>query len=188
MRIVLASESPSRRRALDLIGVNYEVRPSAIDEKAIRDSDPLALTRKLAEAKAYKVAEEIRDAVIVAGDAVVTRDGRIYEKPRDLKEAAEFLRELSGGELEFVTSLVVLRPETAKILSVVEVSRITFRWLTDREIQDYIALYPVLRCAGGFEGDGVLRFAERISGSYNFLTSVPVSRLIVFLREQGVAI
>ena len=176
-------------RALDLIGVSYEVRPSAIDEKAIRDLDPVALTRKLAEAKAYKVAEEIRDAVIVAGDAVVTKEGRIYEKPRDLTEAADFLRELSGGgDLEFVTSLVVLRPETGKILSAVEVSRITFRTLTDREIQDYIARYPVLRCAGGFEGDGVLRFAERISGSYNFLTAIPVSRLIVFLREQGVAI
>ena len=73
MRIVLASESLSRGRALDLIGVSYEVRPSAIDEKTIRDSDPVALTRKLAEAKAYKVAEEIRDAVIVAGDAVVSR-------------------------------------------------------------------------------------------------------------------
>ena len=188
MRIVLASESLSRGRALDLIGVSYEVRPSAIDEKTIRDSDPVALTRKLAEAKAYKVAEEIRDAVIVAGDAVVSRGDRIYEKPRDLKEAAEFLGELSGGDLEFVTSLVVLRPATGKILSVVEVSRITFRSLTDREIQDYIARYPVLRCAGGFEGDGVLRFAERISGSYNFLTAIPVSRLIVFLREQGVAI
>jgi septum formation protein len=188
MRIVLASESLSRRRALDLIGVSYEVRPSAIDEKAIRDSDPVALTRKLAEAKAYKVAEEIRDAVIVAGDAVVSKEGRIYEKPRDLKEAAEFLGELSGGELEFVTSLVVLRPETGKILSVVEISQITFRSLTDHEIEDYIASYPVLRCAGGFEGDGVLRFAERISGSYNFLTAIPVSRLIVFLREQGVAI
>ncbi|MGO9604825.1 MAG: hypothetical protein ACLQAT_15825 [Candidatus Binataceae bacterium] len=45
-----------------------------------------------------------------------------------------------------------------------------------------------MKCAGAFEGDGVLRFAERISGSYNFLTAIPVSRLIVFLREQGVAI
>jgi MAF protein len=188
MRIVLASESLSRRRALELIGVSYEVRPSAIDERAIRDSDPAALTRKLAEAKAYKIAEQIRDAVIVAGDAVVTKDGRIYEKPRDLKEAAEFLREFSGGDLEFVTSLVVLRPETGKILSTVEAARITFRSLTDREIQDYIASYPVLKCAGAFEGDGVLRFAERISGSYNFLTAIPVSRLTVFLREQGVAI
>jgi septum formation protein len=52
MRIVLASESQSRKRALDILGLTYEVRPSAIDEKSVRDSDPAALTKKLAEAKA----------------------------------------------------------------------------------------------------------------------------------------
>jgi septum formation protein len=188
VRIVLASESFSRKRALDLIGVRYEVRPSAIDEKAIRDTDPRLLTQKLAEAKAWKVAEEVRDGVIVAGDAVVARDGKVYEKPRDLEQAREFLRELSGSDLEFVTSLAVLRPDTERMLSTVEVSQISFRSLSEREIDDYIASYPVLNCAGAFEGDGVLRFAERISGSYNFLTGMPVSRLIVFLREQGVEI
>jgi len=188
MRIVLASESFSRKRAMDLIGVKYEVRPSAIDEKAIRDPDPTALTRKLAEAKARKVAEEFRDGVIVSGDAVVAREGRIYEKPVDLEQAAEFLRELSGNELEFVTSIAVLRCDTGKMLSTVEASQIRFRELTDGEIREYIASYPVLKCAGAFEGDGVLRFAERVAGSFNFLTGVPVSRLIVLLREQGVAV
>src|SRR5262249_61685658 len=118
---------------------------------------------------------EIRDAVIVAGDAVVRKGGKIYEKPRDLKEAAKFLGELSGGDLEFVTSLVVLRPQTGKILSAVEVSRITFRSLTDREIKDYIARYPVLRCAGGFEGRGGLPFPGRIPGSHNFMSAIPVT-------------
>ena len=56
MKLILASESQSRKRALDLLGVPYEVRPAAIDEKAIRDPGPAALTKKLAEAKAWKVA------------------------------------------------------------------------------------------------------------------------------------
>ncbi len=188
VRIILASESPSRKRALDLIGLPYEVCPSAIDEKAIRDADPVELTRKLAEAKAWKVAENASNAVIVSGDAVVARGGRIYEKPRDLNEAAEFLKEFSGSDLHFVTSLAVLRTETERMLSTVEVSHLSFRSLTERDIRDYVRAYPVLKCAGAFEGDGVLRFAERISGSYNFLTAIPVSRLIVFLREQGVEI
>jgi predicted house-cleaning NTP pyrophosphatase (Maf/HAM1 superfamily) len=46
----------------------------------------------------------------------------------------------------------------------------------------------VLSYAGAFESDAVLRFAERISGSYNFVTALPVSRLIVVLRAQGVDI
>ena len=186
MRVVLASESQSRRRALDILGLKYEVCPSAIDEKLIRDSDPAALTKELAEAKAWKVVSEFQDAVVVAGDAVVAKAGKTFEKPRDIEQAAEFLRELSGSAFQFVTSLTVIRSDTRRMLSTVETSEIRFRELGEREIRDYIGRYPVLRFAGAFEGDGVLRFADSVSGSYNFITALPVSRLAVFLREQGV--
>src|SRR5580700_9452751 len=101
MRIVLASESPFRRRAMEMLGLAYDVFPAHLDEKAIRDSDPSALTLKLADAKAREVAKHFNDAVIVAGDAVVAKGERIYEKPLDLREAAQFLGELSGSEFRF---------------------------------------------------------------------------------------
>jgi 7-methyl-GTP pyrophosphatase len=188
MKIVLASESRFRRRALDLFGLAYEVFRSGIDEKAIRDNNPTDLTRKLAEAKARKVASVCPDAVIVSGDAVVSKGDTIYEKPRSMDEAAQFLRELSGSEFQFVTGLAVIHSQTGKMLSTVESSDISFRQLVEREIRAYISAYPVLSFAGAFESDAVLQFAERISGSYNFVTALPVSRLIVFLREQGVDI
>lgn len=186
MRVVLASESQSRRRAMDILGIPYEVHPSEIDEKSIRDSDPAALTKKLAEAKAWRVASFFPNAVVVSGDAVVAKNGRIFEKPRDRDEAIGFLRDLSGSMFQFVTALVVIRSDTKKMLSTVETSEISFRNLIDREIRDYVEKYPVLRFAGAFEGDGVLRFADSVSGSYNFITAMPVGRLAVFLREQGV--
>jgi septum formation protein len=188
VRIVLASESAFRKRAMDMLGVAYEVRPSNVDEKAIRERDPGELTRKLAEAKAWKIVGECPDAIVLSGDAVAAKDGRIFEKPRDLEEAAEFLRELSGSTFQFVTSLAVVDGPTRKMLSTVETSKISFRPLVEREIQEYIRKYDVLRFAGAFESDAVLKFAERISGSYNFVTALPVSRLIVFLRELGVEI
>jgi septum formation protein len=208
MRIVLASESESRRRALDILGLKYEVRASAIDERAIRDLDPAVMTRKLAEAKAWAVVRSLASgevalaagapagvtaggegpAAVVAGDAVVAKEGRIFEKPRSHEEALLFLRELSGSAFRFVTSLVVIRTDTHRVLSTVESSSIRFRDLVDREIRDYLMRYPVLQYAGAFEGDGVLRFAESVSGSYNFTTGMPVSRLAVFLRQQGVAV
>ena len=188
MKIVLASESPFRRRAMDMLGVAYETRPANLDEKSIRANTPAELTLKLAEAKAWKVADEIPDAVIVAGDAVATKAGKIYEKPTSLDEAAQFLEELSGGTFQFVTSLVVLRVPSRRIFSTVEISEITFRRLLDHEIQSYIRAYPVMNYAGAFEEDAVRKFGERISGSYNIGTALPVSRLIVFLREQGVEV
>jgi septum formation protein len=189
MKIVLASESQFRRRALDMLGLAYEVCPSGIDEKTIRDRNPADLAQKLAEAKARKVASECPDAVVVSGDdAVVSKGDRIYEKPRSTGEAAQFLRELSGSEFQFVTALAVIHSQTGKMLSTVELSDISFRQLVEREIQVYISKYAVLSYAGAFESDAVLRFAERISGSYNFVTALPVSRLIVFLRAQGIDI
>lgn len=71
MKIVLASESQSRRRAMDMVGVPYETRPANIDEKAIRDNDPAQLTRKLAEAKAWKGCRRLSGR----GDCVGRRGG-----------------------------------------------------------------------------------------------------------------
>ena len=186
MKIVLASESPFRKRALDMIGIPYETRPSRIDEKAIRDDDPAKLTRKLAEAKAHRIAADYPEAVIVSGDAVAAKGNRIFEKPRDKEEAAEFLKEFSGSQFQFVTALAVLNTKTRRMLSTVETSDIFFRPLLDREVEQYVNRYDVLNYAGAFENDAVLLFADRIAGSYNLGTALPPSRLIVLLREQGV--
>jgi len=188
MKIILASESPFRKRALDLIGLRYETRPSRIDEKAIRDDNPAELTRKLAEAKARKIAAECPNAVVVSGDAVAAKDGRIFEKPCDKQEAAKFLKEFSVNHFQFVTSIAVLNTRTDRMLSTVETSDIFFRPLLDHEIHQYIDKYDVLSYAGAFENDAVLLFADRIAGSYNLGTALPPSKLIVLLREQGVQV
>lgn len=188
MRIVLASESEFRRRAMDMLDLPYEVHPARIDEKAIRHDDPAQLTRILAEAKAQKIAGECPNAVIVSGEAVAAKDARIFEKPRSKQEAAEFLREFSGNEFQFVTALAVLNTQTSRMLSTVETLKIRFRQLLDREIQHYVDKYDVLNYAGAFENDAVLLFADHIAGSYNLGTALAPSRLIVLLREQGVNI
>jgi septum formation protein len=188
MKIILASESPFRRRALDMIGVAYETCPSRIDEKAIRDEDPGRLTQKLGTAKARQVAERYPQAIIVAGDAVAAKGKKIFEKPRDEHEAAEFLKELSGSEFQFLTSLAVLHSQTGRMLSTVETLSITFRPLAQAEIRRYISRYDVLSYAGAFEDDAVHLFGQRIEGSYNIGTALPVGRLVLFLREFGIEV
>ena len=188
MKIVLASESPFRKHAMDLLGLPYETRPSRIDEKAIRDDDPAQLTRLLAEAKAHKIAAECPDAIVVSGDAVAAKGPRIFEKPRTKSEAVEFLKEFSGNTFQFVTAIAVLNVQTRRLLSTVETLDISFRPLLDREIERYVGKYDVLSYAGAFENDAVALFADRIAGSYNLGNALPPSRLIVLLREQGVEI
>ena len=45
---------------------------------------------------------------------------------------------------------------------------------------------PVMKCAGAFEADGLLRFVKNISGSYNFMVGMPMDKLIEFLRKNEI--
>ena len=99
MRIVLASESESRKRALEILGLKYEVQPSAIDERAIRDPDPVVLTRRLAEAKAWAVVRSLHGAEAAAAAPGGWASGRVSgEEPAVVWRATRWWRK-SGGSL-----------------------------------------------------------------------------------------
>ena len=188
MKIILASQSPFRKHALDILGLTYETIPSNIDESVIRHENPRQLAQLLAEAKCRKIAEMHKDAIIVSADLFIVHDGKIFEKPKDTKEAKEMLQVFSGNSLEIISGLAVLNSKTGKLLLTSESCTVSFRKLLDLEIDDYIARYPVTKFAGAFDADGLLRFAEHIEGNYNFKAGLPVNRLIEFLRENDIKI
>lgn len=183
--IILASASPFRKKALDVLGLSYEVIPSKINEKTIRDSNPHALAQKLSEAKARAVATKQKNTIVISADLFVTQNGKIFEKPSDTIKAKEMLNSFSGNELAIIASVSVFNSANQRMRSAVETCTVQFRKLNEHEIDDYIARYPVTRFAGAFEGDGLLRFASRINGNYNFHTGLPMNRLVEFLAENG---
>lgn len=186
MKIILASQSLFRKHALDVLGVSYETIPSNFDESSVVDADPIVLVKKLAEAKARKIGEEYTNALVIAADLVIVFDNAIFGKPNNLAEARRTLQQLSGNHFDIVAGLAVYNVATNRMLSAVEKCVVTFRPLQDHEIDDYIQRYPVLKCGGSFEADGLLRFAESVNGNYNFPTGLPVNRLIEFLRANKI--
>jgi len=72
------------------------------------------------------VSEDCPDAVVISGDAVVSKVTG-FMKSQVTGEAAQFLRELSGSEFQFVTSLAIIHSQTRRMLSTVEISDISFR-------------------------------------------------------------
>jgi len=188
MKIILASQSPYRKHALDILGLEYETIPSDIDESAINHDDPNELAKLLSKAKAQKIGDENPDSIIIAADLFIVHDKKIIGKPRNEKQAKEMLISFSGQTFEIVAGLTVYNSQTRKMLTTSEVCKVRFRNLSDFEINDYISKYPVIKCAGAFEADGLLRFAEYIEGNYNFKAGMPVNKLILFLRENGVKV
>ena len=190
MDLILASKSAPRRKALEILGLKYRVVPSNVDEKLIRDDNPITLVKKLTEAKIRQVGDENKESLIIGGDLIVCFNGKIYEKPADNEEAKSMLKSFSGKWLSIIGGIAVFNPKTNKLYSAVEEYKVKFRELSAYEIDDYVKRYPALNCAGAFEGDGLFRFAEVAEGNYPFTSQItfPMNKLIEFLREESVQV
>lgn len=185
MNIVLASRSKFRRQALDLLNIDYNVIPSEIDESSIRHSNPKVLARKLAEAKAKDVGKRLKgNNLVIAGDLFVMFQGSIYEKPGTEEEAVEMLTTFSGEELEVISGVSLLNTKTNDLESALGRTKITFRDISQSEIEKYVSDYPVLKLAGAFEKEGVLKFSSEVHGDLSFLTGLPLNKLIRLLQKN----
>ena len=99
-QIILASKSKVRKKILDENQINCIVKPSNIDEDIIKKSllkekaSPEIISKNLAELKANKVSQKIRDKLVLGADSVIDLNGEIISKPIDRNEALKILQKL----------------------------------------------------------------------------------------------
>jgi len=184
LRVTLASSSPRRTELLRLVRVDHEVRPAHIDETQRAGEAPRAYAERLAREKAQAVAREQPDAVVIGADTIVVVDGHVLGKPQDATEAADMLRHLSGRVHLVDTAVAVAR--NGAVRSAVEEVEVTFRTLSDVEIERYIATGEPMDKAGayGIQGYGAT-IVQRVNGDYFAVMGLPLGLLVRLLREVG---
>ena len=176
MLTILASKSPRRAKILSDHGWTFTVEPTEAAEVSIpRAPRRTVLVNAARKLKACR--QRHPSAEIVAADTIVWFNGRIYGKPRDLDEARQFLRELSGNTHSVFTGVAYCGPGERLKAEVVE-SRVTFRDLSDELIESYVnAVNPTDR-AGAYDIDesGDLIVAS-YTGSYENIMGLPIEPL-----------
>lgn len=174
MKITLASGSPRRAKILEELGVEFDVVKTDAPE-ASYPHDPERTVRENALAKGAAAAPRTR---VLSADTIVWFGGRIYGKPRDLEEAKEFLRELSGKVHTVFTGVAF--DGDVKVAR----SDVKFRRLSDADIEEYVARVRPTDRAGAYDIDesGDL-IVESYTGSYENIMGLPVEPL----REWGIA-
>jgi septum formation protein len=172
MELYLASRSPRRQKILAGLGVEFWVEASEAEE--IRDeTDPVRTVAANALAKAAACRARHRDAAIIAADTLVWFQGRLIGKPRDLGEAAEFLKAFSGKTQIVFTGLALCRPGQEPETRV-EASSVRFKALSGEAIHEYLERTKPLDRAGAYDIDenGDLLIAG-YSGSYTNIMGMP---------------
>ena len=185
--IVLASKSASRRTMLSAAGVEFEVRPAAVDERALEailvHATPGEVALALAEAKALSVEGDGKP--VLGSDSVVAVEGRRFNKPASRAQAAEHLQFFSGKTME-LHSAAALALGTRIAWSHVARADLKVRDLSDDFIDQYLgAEWPeVSQCVGVFRIEALgPQLFESIDGDMFTVLGMPLLAVLGALRE-----
>lgn len=137
MRIILASRSPRRKKALRQIVARFRVVAVAEPARA-KGKSLVAKTRYLALAKAKAASRRFPSSIIIAADTLACCRGRLMKKAANAKSAARMLRRMSGQRLDAVTSIAIMTPDQAEPVFWSEYGWVRFRKIGEDEIQRYI--------------------------------------------------
>jgi septum formation protein len=185
--VLLASQSPRRRRLLSWLGLPFDVAvvDTAEDLDSPLASDPEALASYLAAEKALAARAEglARDTLVLAFDTIVVHAGQLLGKPADVADAWRMLRSLSGRTHHVVTGGAVLSGADAQPASFAVTTEVAMKQLTDCQIEAWMAMGEFMGCAGAYNIEGQVAEVSDAECFQN-VAGLPLCHLYRFLASD----
>lgn len=186
--LVLGSTSPYRRELLQRLHIPFEIAAPEVDETPHPGEAPRELAQRLALAKAMAVAHLFPGAVVIGSDQVADLLGIPLGKPGTHEKAVAQLRQMRGQTVVFQTAVSVVCLESRFEESSLAAVSVTFRDLTDSEIENYLRAEQPYDCAGSAksEGLGIALLASIDSDDPTALVGLPLIRTCKMIRAAGI--
>ena len=177
--IILASNSPRRRELLGGLGISFEVKVLPdIEENYPEGLSVAQIAEYIAKEKAdaYRKMMAPNDLIITA-DTIVVADDEVMGKPVDAVDAQRMLRKLSGKAHQVITGVCLMITDRQRVFSVI--TDVTFKQLTDEEIDYYIKTYRPFDKAGAYGIQEWIGYVgvTGLNGSYFNVMGLPVQRI-----------
>jgi len=186
IKVILASASPRRRQLLGAAGIEFEAIESRVAEGHVAGEPPRDYALRMAQEKAGAVSPRFPEAMVVGADTIVVCENQILEKPADAADARRMLGMLSARTHTVVTAFALARDGKILESSPVE-SRVTFRKLTDTEIENYIGTGEPFDKAGGYGIQGIgSGFISQVEGTRDNVMGLPTQSVVAALARYGV--
>lgn len=200
-RLVLGSTSPYRKELLMRFGLPFETCSPHTDEQALPGEAPCDLAVRLARAKAEDVCRQLQaqpdansgdltnpsDVLVIGSDQVAELHGQALGKPGNHQRATEQLRAMRGHEVRFHTAVCVMRPRSAFVSTHLSTVTVTFRGLSDADIETYLLAEQPYDCAGSAKAEtlGIVLLDGIQSDDPTALIGLPLIATARLMREAG---
>ena len=181
-RIVLKSSSPRRKELMEKLGYKFDIKVYPVDETMDKNKTPFENVKELSYLKASVNMEEDYGSILIGCDTIVVLDDVIYGKPKDREDAYRMLKSLSGRCHKVMSGLTTIYKNMC--YSIVETSKVYFKELSDKDINDYIDSGECFGKAGAYAIQGIGgKLVDRYEGSLNNIIGLPTEKLEVLVGE-----
>lgn len=179
--IVLASQSPRRKELLQKIVQDFRIDISLIPEKKPLLYPLKKVPQYLAKQKALDVYQRNQESLVLAADTIVICKHQILGKPKNKMDAQRMITLLSGKTHIVVTGVYLKCKEFHKSFSCV--TKVTFKKLSNQEIEEYCKLTTIYDKAGAYAIQGeAKKFIFKIKGSYDNVVGLPIEKLKTYFN------
>jgi len=177
-RLILASSSPRRQELIKGLGLKVEIRIKPIIEEYPEHLKHFEIPDYLAQLKSMQFEDTLTpEDILITSDTIVWFKNTALGKPADANDAFQMLRSLSGQTHEVITS--VCFKTLAKLKTINSITKVTFKQLSNSEINYYIKNFKVLDKAGSYGiQDWIGQIAvTKIEGSYFNVMGFPMDKI-----------
>lgn len=187
--IVLASSSPRRFNILSNLGFKVQIFASEINEaaKPHETAEQYVLRMAIEKNQAANIPTTYQHLPIISADTVVALDNHILGKPKSKQHAAHILAMLSDKTHQVMTAVCV--HYKTQQFSLVQHNHVTFKTLSEQEIQAYIATGESMDKAGAYGIQGIASvFVKHLSGSFTGVMGLPIYETMQLLQQCHIQI
>ncbi len=188
--LVLASTSIYRSELLTTLQIPFQTAAPDVDETPLPGENAEQTSWRLSQTKAQVVARRFPQALIIGSDQVALLDGQQIGKPLNHGNAVRQLSAMRGKIVTFYTALTLLNAANGEMQTDVAITRVSFRNVSDDEIERYLKKEQPYHCAGSAKSEGLgIALISRIEGDDpNALIGLPLILLVSMLEKQGVRV
>lgn len=188
--LILASTSIYRSELLSRLRIPFQTAAPDVDETPLAGENAKQTSLRLSRIKAQVVAKHFPDALIIGSDQVALLGEQQLGKPLTHENAVKQLQAMRGQTVTFYTALTLLNAPNGDIQTEVAINHVSFRELSDEQIERYLHKEKPYHCAGSVksEGLGIALISSMTGDDPNALIGLPLILLVNMLLKQGVSI
>ncbi|MGL4361961.1 MAG: Maf family protein [Cellulosilyticaceae bacterium] len=177
-KLILASQSPRRKELMELLPIEFDIDSIDVDETLDMKKSPSENVCELSYKKANALTEKYPNNWIIGCDTIVSLEGCLLGKPKDVEDAKKMLRQLSDKKHQVYTGVTLINKDKGIIKTFYESTDIKIKKLSEEFVKYYIETKEPFDKAGSYaiQGYGSV-MVESMSGDYFNVVGLPISKL-----------